>query len=157
MYWRVISASTGSSRASMRSSASTCAGADVAARAGESADEVERLLLEREQVADRQLADPARRVLRRAAGPTGAAPRRPADSTAAAARRRALRRAISGPPTVMRPTRIDPVRREPRRSTSRPMATMSRNMSRRLPAIVTSSTGCAISPSSTQKPAAPRE
>ncbi len=61
------------------------------------------------------------------------------------------------PATVMRSSRIDPVRMCDRRSTSLPTAAMFANMSRRFAAIVISSTGCAIAPFSTQKPDAPRE
>ena len=46
---------------------------------------------------------------------------------------------------------------DPRTSTSLPTAATWRNMSHRLPAMVISSTACTIFPSSTQKPAAPRE
>jgi pimeloyl-ACP methyl ester carboxylesterase len=54
------------------------------------------------------------------------------------------------PAIVMLSTRIEPQRCAPRTTTSRPAATMPRNMSLRLPATVTSSTGKAISPLSTQ-------
>lgn len=45
------------------------------------------------------------------------------------------------PATVMRSMRMEPTWREPRVSTSLPMATMPLNMSLRLPAMVISSTG----------------
>ena len=61
------------------------------------------------------------------------------------------------PATVSDSSNKDPVRMLPRRSTSFALATMFLNMSARLPAIVISSTGNAISPSSTQNPLAPRE
>jgi len=61
------------------------------------------------------------------------------------------------PATVMRSIRIDPVRMCERRSTSAPIAAMPANMSRRFEAMVISSTGYAMAPSSTQNPAAPRE
>ncbi len=64
---------------------------------------------------------------------------------------------VYSPATVICPTRIDPHCRAPRTSTSLPTATMLRNMSLRLPAMVISSTGYWIFPPSTQKPAAPRE
>ncbi len=54
------------------------------------------------------------------------------------------------PAMVMSSTRIEPLRREPRTTVSRPTAAMPRNMSLRLPAMVISSTGYAISPFSTQ-------
>jgi len=53
---------------------------------------------------------------------------------------------------VATPTDFDPVV-----YTSAPTATMPFSMSRRLPAIVISSTGCTMRPPSTQKPDAPRE
>src|SRR3990170_7195191 len=61
------------------------------------------------------------------------------------------------PATVMPSTKIDPHCFEPCTSTSLPTATMLRNISFRLPAIVISCTGYWISPCSTQNPAAPRE
>src|SRR5690606_21892998 len=61
------------------------------------------------------------------------------------------------PATVSLSTSTEPVRIEPRVSTSEPIARIERNMSLRLPATVTSFTGYAILPRSTQKPAAPRE
>lgn len=61
------------------------------------------------------------------------------------------------PATIIRPTRIEPVDMCERGSTSEPTASMPSSISLRLPAMVTSSTGQAISPPSTQKPAAPRE
>ncbi len=54
------------------------------------------------------------------------------------------------PATVMRSISTEPVRTLPRVSTSQPTATIWRNMSRRLPAMVTSCTGNWISPFSTQ-------
>ena len=51
----------------------------------------------------------------------------------------------------------DPVRMLPRHSSSLPTATRPENIALRLPATVISSTGYWICPSSTQKPAAPRE
>ena len=61
------------------------------------------------------------------------------------------------PAIVICSTRMDPMRMAPRASTSAPTSRMPRNMSARFPAMVISSTGYAISPPSTQKPAAPRE
>ena len=61
------------------------------------------------------------------------------------------------PATVMAPTRIGPVRMCERGSTSLPTASIAANIARRLPAIVTPSTGATISPPSTRNPAAPRE
>ena len=61
------------------------------------------------------------------------------------------------PAIVICSIRSDPVRMAPRVSTSAPTSRIPRNMSARLPAMVISSTGYAISPPSTQKPAAPRE
>ena len=61
------------------------------------------------------------------------------------------------PAIVICSTRMDPVRMPPRASTSAPTSRIPRNMSARFPAMVISSTGYAISPPSTQKPAAPRE
>ena len=61
------------------------------------------------------------------------------------------------PPTVRLSMSTDPVFLPPRLSVSAPTATMPPKMPRRLPAMVISSTGCAITPFSTQKPLAPRE
>ena len=61
------------------------------------------------------------------------------------------------PAIVICSIRIDPVRMDPCESTSEPTSRIPRNMSARFPAIVISSTGYAISPPSTQNPAAPRE
>ena len=61
------------------------------------------------------------------------------------------------PATVMRPTRIEPVRTCDRLSTSVPTASMASNIFLRLPAMVIPSTGNSILPFSTQNPAAPRE
>ena len=64
---------------------------------------------------------------------------------------------VQAPATVMRATRSGgDVTRESHRS-SEPTASMSRSMFPRLPAMVISSTGKAISPPSIQSPAAPRE
>ena len=71
-----------------------------------------------------------------------------------ALRRQALR---YSPAMVMASISTEPVRMAPWVSTSVPTARMPRNMSRRLLAIVTSCTGNAIAPPSTQKPLAPRE
>ena len=54
-------------------------------------------------------------------------------------------------------TSTEPHWRELRCDTSLPMATMFLNMVFRLPAMVISCTGYAITPSSTQNPAAPRD
>ena len=105
------------------------------ARAREAGHEFQRLLLHVRRLVGRQLADPARRVVR--------AGQRIGERPEPVQQRGGLHHCgvtrTSGvahrqrPATVMRPTRIDPVWREPRRSTSLPTATMSRNMSRRLP------------------------
>ncbi len=60
------------------------------------------------------------------------------------------RRRFQLPAMVMLPIRMEPVFFVPRHSTSLPMATMSVNMSFRLPAMVISSTGYWITPFSTQ-------
>lgn len=60
-------------------------------------------------------------------------------------------------PTIIASIRIDPLTILPRRSTSSPSATTFAHISRRLLAIVTSSTGNLISPFSNQKPFTPRE
>ena len=62
----------------------------------------------------------------------------------------AVRRPPQWPAMVIRSISMEPHSREPRASTSRPTAVMERNMSRRLPAMVISSTGWRISPPSTQ-------
>ena len=59
-------------------------------------------------------------------------------------------RPIYAPAIVMPSTMIDPQVREPRVSESPPTATTLRNMSRRFPAMVISSTGYRIFPPSTQ-------
>src|SRR4051794_7814580 len=61
------------------------------------------------------------------------------------------------PATVMPSIRTEPHWREPRTTTSDPIAAMLRYISFRLPATVISWTGCDISPFWIQKPAAPRE
>ena len=61
------------------------------------------------------------------------------------------------PAMVISSMSIDPVRIPPRTSMSDPTSTIFWYMSFRLPAIVTSCTGYVRRPSSTQKPAAPRE
>ena len=61
------------------------------------------------------------------------------------------------PARVILPISQEPLWMLPRRSTSLPTARRSANIWRRLPAMVISSTGKAISPFSTQKPLAPRE
>ena len=61
------------------------------------------------------------------------------------------------PAMVISSINSEPMRIPPRRSTSEPIATMSRYIFLRLPAMVISWTGCTIAPSSTQKTVAPRE
>ncbi len=61
------------------------------------------------------------------------------------------------PAMVIRSMSVDPQRTFPRVSMSLPTCRRPENMSRRLPAMVTSSTGNAISPPATQNPAAPLE
>ena len=59
--------------------------------------------------------------------------------------------------SIMDSIRMEPTRVLRRGSASSPTATIPANISRRLPATVTSCTGYASSPFSTQKPATPRE
>ena len=61
------------------------------------------------------------------------------------------------PAIVISSTSTEPQRTLPRSSVSRPTWRSPANMSRRLPAMVISSTGWAIFPPATQNPAAPRE
>ena len=68
-----------------------------------------------------------------------------------------LRLAYDSPATVIGANNKLGARTLPRISRSSPMRTIFFSISRKLPAIVNSSTGWAITPSSTQKPAAPRE
>ena len=103
------------------------------------------------------------RTLRSSAGPGGQ--RREHSTTAptcrvsidAGARRGRAVSPVQPPATVRPSTSSEPQRTVPRGSTSLPTAAMARNMSLRLPATVTSSTGWTSSPFSTQNPAAPRE
>ena len=117
----------------------------VLSRAGKLRDELERVLLDRHCVAGRKLRDPAVRVSRVAQRIRERLdPREDRFNHHAGGSDRTLHSrqpARYCPATVIFAMRIEPVCRDPLRSTSRPTATMSRNICFRLPAIVISSTG----------------